>query len=265
MTASIPELTDEVKASAWQRLSSPFMGTFIVAWIVANWDSLLLLAFGGVPIELRVREFSASHPIDASGTLWGPFVTAVAVVALYPWVALGLFNYNQIIREKRRVARLSLAAGEQLVRQLRDQRDQLVDYEGRLGNARETELKLTRQFADYRASNALYLEILKAPQGVRGGEQFDSLQTAHARVKQAIEALALLGISAQFEAFAKKVGFDTAHGSLVTSHMLLILRGLVLVEPVDGKPEVFRLSEFGREVTHAMELTKRSYEIGQIK
>lgn len=52
---------ESIKTHFDERLRSPFGGAFIIAWVAANWEPLLILALGNRPIEERIAFVTHNH------------------------------------------------------------------------------------------------------------------------------------------------------------------------------------------------------------
>lgn len=73
--------------SAKERIKTPFVGTFVFAWLVFNWKPLLIFIFSKYGIEARINMISLDYSDPLINLLW-PFCLAVGYMVLVPLISL---------------------------------------------------------------------------------------------------------------------------------------------------------------------------------
>ncbi|TBR36074.1 hypothetical protein [Dyella terrae] len=87
-------LIDSFKSHVNERITSPFAGAFVIAWVLVNWKALLVLALSTRGIEDRLDYLSA-HYFGQVDALWKPLGLALLGVIAYYLLAtlfLALFE-----------------------------------------------------------------------------------------------------------------------------------------------------------------------------
>lgn len=82
MIDGIKSFLSEIRRDGGERLSSPFVVSFVVAWLVVNWNYLLVLLFSWHSIEFRIF-FVKERFSDWGFMLGAPVAYAFASVVLY--------------------------------------------------------------------------------------------------------------------------------------------------------------------------------------
>jgi hypothetical protein len=92
----IDELSKTIRAQLHERVSSPLLATFSIAWLVWNYKFILIL-FASVPLGEKFQIIDAvAFPSGISILLNGfvyPLATALALIFLYPIPARYVYEY----------------------------------------------------------------------------------------------------------------------------------------------------------------------------
>lgn len=92
----IDELSKTIRAQLHERVSSPLLATFSIAWLVWNYKFVLIL-FASVPLQekfqiIDVVAFPSGISILLNGFVY-PLATALALIFLYPIPARYVYEY----------------------------------------------------------------------------------------------------------------------------------------------------------------------------
>lgn len=123
----LDELSNSVKATLYERLSSPLAGAFLLSWGVWNWRPLLVLVASSASVEDRI-EYVGTHYWDAANLYWGPLLSTIVLVTLVPWLSAWTFKFvvearrYQLFARDRflEASRLTLQQSQALRKELRD-------------------------------------------------------------------------------------------------------------------------------------------------
>lgn len=110
----LEEIEKSIKATLYTRLSSPFTGAFIFAWLVYNWIFWSTLLFNSAGVENRVEYLSELYMSDVFffgweiGTRWfwigiiSPFLSALGIIYLLPFLTKPIYEYH-LMRNKEKL------------------------------------------------------------------------------------------------------------------------------------------------------------------
>ncbi|NOI25946.1 hypothetical protein [Vibrio mediterranei] len=96
MTDTLKEIWASLTNNVSSRVSSPFFGAFLVAWLLCNWDKLALLLFGIQSVDSRVSVFQDSIAWVSIGhensfsTLWWPLTISCIYMFLGPYLHIAI-------------------------------------------------------------------------------------------------------------------------------------------------------------------------------
>ena len=95
-----------------ERIRNPLIGSFTIAWVTYNWDSLLILFYSELAIEERISVVSPKSGFLEPG-FWWPFFIALIYIIAVPYLLIGIdlltddsFRKRKIRASNRRVAEL---------------------------------------------------------------------------------------------------------------------------------------------------------------
>lgn len=79
------ELFDNLNKSIQERIRNPFLGSFLISWIIYNWNSLLILLFSNKTIEDKINTIKPKEIFYVSG-FWMPILFATIYVLFIPYI-----------------------------------------------------------------------------------------------------------------------------------------------------------------------------------
>lgn len=98
----LDDITKSIKATLYERATSPLFGSFALSWIAWNYQ-LLFTLFGEGDYDTKFSYIELFLYPDwkcyllENGFVY-PFTTAVIIILVYPWPALGLFWYWRLMQ-----------------------------------------------------------------------------------------------------------------------------------------------------------------------
>lgn len=102
------EILQSIRQHLSERISSPFYGPFVIAWLGWNHRYLFILASDG-PIEWRFQLGNELIYTTTLQTWWyaliGPAISSVVFILVAPWLNRGLFAYTYWIKLKQKADR----------------------------------------------------------------------------------------------------------------------------------------------------------------
>lgn len=127
----ISEFRKSIKAVLYERLTSPFSGAFFFSWFIWNWKLIYYLFFSNEEIVKRLS-FVDRNYINPWNNLVYPFISAVFLIALYPfistaafWIWLKFKNWqNELRNEVENKQLLTLEKSVELRMEIRSQQEQ---------------------------------------------------------------------------------------------------------------------------------------------
>ncbi|GLO54788.1 hypothetical protein PPUJ20066_08240 [Pseudomonas putida] len=88
----LDDVWESVSGAARVRVSDPFMGAFLVSWVVCNWNHIGLLLWGEDKVSARINAFSeyisGSSFFAFNSIFFVPFLFSVFYVLVFPWLSL---------------------------------------------------------------------------------------------------------------------------------------------------------------------------------
>jgi hypothetical protein len=73
-----------------ERITSPFSGAFLFSWIIWNWRLFYYLLMEDTSVKIIERlSYADEHFINLSANLFKPFLSAVVLVVIYPFITTG--------------------------------------------------------------------------------------------------------------------------------------------------------------------------------
>ena len=98
----IKELWTSLKEGIQERLSSPMLGTFLIVWVIHNWEISLLLLKSNKPIEQTIKNIQTNHS-NFQDIFLTPAGLSLAILIIYPFLSsvfFGLSEAGQSIKNK---------------------------------------------------------------------------------------------------------------------------------------------------------------------
>lgn len=106
-----------------ERLTNPFIGAFVFAWGLWNFDRLYLLVMSSLPAEKKLIEFTKSSPCFWSWGAVAPLLFALIYVCVMPWIAFGIHWLQEAPNQKQKLLKIkteeSVALAQIRVEELR--------------------------------------------------------------------------------------------------------------------------------------------------
>jgi len=142
---AIRELFFSVYRNFSERLTNPFIGAFLIAFLVCNWRALFIFLWGVKNIETVIFQMK-SHS-DLHSLLLYPIAFALFYVALFPWVAYVLQMTQEVPNKLRHKAQADA---------------QTARLDDKIGVAKkEIELEKVREYTDLKEKQNQLEEIKK--------------------------------------------------------------------------------------------------------
>lgn len=154
------DIITSIKANLYERIVSPFSGAFLIAFILANFE-LVLLVFSDKSFGYKVRyihDILYVNPLDcALHFLVYPLFSAFIFIVIYPYPSRWAYKYWQTQQSKLKAIKLEIEGDKPLsVDEARELRRQVVILENRYDEEIESRDKqiqeLKRIISDYESS-----------------------------------------------------------------------------------------------------------------
>jgi hypothetical protein len=126
------ELSTSLKASLYERVSSPLVGSIVFSWVAFNWKGLAYLLLSDARIEDKIDFFSANYSNVDTNILY-PFLSGTTIAVFYPIIAYIPFWIWEQIRSAQRNLKKRLSLSELLsVEQSLQLRNELAQKDTRI-------------------------------------------------------------------------------------------------------------------------------------
>ena len=89
MMKLITDLFNTIVETSKERIKNPFIGAFILAWIVMNWKGIFYFLFSDASVEERLLIVDLKYTSWSNG-LWYPLSIAFFYIVLLPYLMWGL-------------------------------------------------------------------------------------------------------------------------------------------------------------------------------
>lgn len=89
MIKSIKEILSTSKEAAIERIKSPLISSFLVAWLAFNWKAVFILLFSESAIEDKIEKITNISNISIG--FWLPLSVAIFYAAIYPLINYVIF------------------------------------------------------------------------------------------------------------------------------------------------------------------------------
>lgn len=95
----LKEISNSIRATLYQRVSSPLYGTYIFSWCLYNWAIFLPLLFGDESFDTRIETFRAALYSPESkfiySTLLIPMLMTIVILCVQPILQRFLYIYTE--------------------------------------------------------------------------------------------------------------------------------------------------------------------------
>jgi len=184
----LKDVTDSIKASLYERVTSPLLGTFTIAWLLENWKILLIIVSGDGSVYERIT-YIQSNLLDYASILWRPLIISAIVLICYPFVALAplvIWEFTKSIRVRIRNyyelgTPLTIEQSRKLRQELHDLTKRQFEYEELLSKANEL---LTQQKSLINQAEQSQKSTNQDPSLKEALKNIDILQKEIAQLKQ---------------------------------------------------------------------------------
>ncbi|MNM83534.1 hypothetical protein D3C81_955970 [compost metagenome] len=153
---------EAVRGTFLSRFNSPFLGAFLVSWLVWN-HRLILVLVSGMDVDKRFNYIDQTLYPTATYSLWmnlgGPLVSTLVYIFLLPWVTEWVHEWN-LSRAKKLSEATRRSKGEELLGREESERYR-VDRERRLEQIDNLNKKVEQaniELAGWRAVAAVRLD-----------------------------------------------------------------------------------------------------------
>jgi hypothetical protein len=103
MFKSIHDLFSDSKDIIIERIKSPLLSSFGIAWLFFNWKIVLLLLFSNKGIEDKIKEIDQLTSI--CNGLWFPGLIAIFYTIIYPFINYAIFMAHNQFEKKVEILR----------------------------------------------------------------------------------------------------------------------------------------------------------------
>ena len=134
------DVLDHVKKALIERISSPLLGSFGLAFIVLNWRSVLLVLFGSGTMDERIKLIDSQYASWWLGVAY-PILFAVVYVFLFPYISLWISRYSNWIDTRRATMAKQMLERDDLLIEIEDRKARRL----REGERREFEYSLMKE------------------------------------------------------------------------------------------------------------------------
>lgn len=94
-------LKDSVKEAINKRLESPIFGFIFLSWVVANWDTILILAFSKETMEARIANIATQDIYYYFRRVVLPVVSGIVLAVIYPYCHIIMDKlHNKAVKHK---------------------------------------------------------------------------------------------------------------------------------------------------------------------
>jgi len=134
----LKEFYQSIRATLYERSTSPLTGTFALAWISFNWRPVLIAAMSNRPIEDRIS-YIEQHYISWKEGLVFPFAVSLAIIFIYPKASTFVFKLwereklarTELRRSLQRLGTLSPTQTATLLETLENQETRYIELQGK--------------------------------------------------------------------------------------------------------------------------------------
>lgn len=103
----LSSIQKDLKATLYERLNSPFIGCFIISWILINYKEVLFFFFSNENINIRISMLESVHS-DYNTFILKPLLLSLAFIITHPIVSVVIFWWQERLRDIKRKIKLSI-------------------------------------------------------------------------------------------------------------------------------------------------------------
>lgn len=159
MALELNEIKDSVAARLHERATSPFLSTFILSWLVINYD-LVLLVLSGAPWDTKIQIIKSAFSGYLDYRMYYPFFSALFFVVIWPVIDILFYATSRKIT----LWRLSVKEifdGEQRVTQ--EQFNKIYrEQSGEITNLNNEVVSLSSELKETKEKNTELVQINKS-------------------------------------------------------------------------------------------------------
>lgn len=96
---SLSELFKDFIESSKERIKNPIAGTYLISFLIFNWQPILLLLFSTKSIEDRINVVCTSH--SSIWAILAPFIIAVLYITIVPYISVFLESTLMNVNKRR--------------------------------------------------------------------------------------------------------------------------------------------------------------------
>ncbi len=104
MIKPLEDIWSSISSNTKARVSDPFAGTFILSWVLCNWNNLALLFWGEGSVSKRIDDlykYLSGSDVFAFNTIFTiPFLLTVFYLFLFPWLSLLVKSLQELVNGK---------------------------------------------------------------------------------------------------------------------------------------------------------------------
>lgn len=97
----IENLKKEVKATLYERIGSPFWGSFVLSWCLVNYELVGLLLFSDKKVEAKI-DLTNLVLNDFNLSVYKPILLTLLFIIFHPLLSTLLFSWQEFIKSKKR-------------------------------------------------------------------------------------------------------------------------------------------------------------------
>ncbi|WP_422134944.1 hypothetical protein [Endozoicomonas sp. ALD040] len=104
----LSDLSDDIKASLYTRLSSPLAGALMLSWVIWNIDAVLVIAFENKSMSERIAFVNDQYLTSFLFDWFAPVALGIAWILIYPVLSRIIFKYWETQRVEKEKTRIKL-------------------------------------------------------------------------------------------------------------------------------------------------------------
>jgi hypothetical protein len=171
---SLSDLKKSVESVFTERISSPFYGTFILSWVIWNWQPIYLTVF--VDQRLIAPKTKLEYIVQNYANWWHllilPLVSTAFLIGIVPWAVNKALKIHLNYEKERISMRESIDAGKRLTieqtAEIRNQMSELSDEHEKQVRRKDDELKICKAQIRQLETDKVAFKVNKAMYGIEG-------------------------------------------------------------------------------------------------
>ncbi|MBD0785807.1 hypothetical protein HUO09_05600 [Vibrio sp. Y2-5] len=168
---NVINLQQAIKASLYERVSSPFFGCFVISWCIINYGMVARVLFGEYDIESKINIISnaSSNYFSFVGK---PLLFSVLFIIFNPLLSILVFYWQELVRDKKRDIKNRIEKGTMV--KLDDYKKLEGEYSDKLSSYNSKIVSYDRKIEDLNAKN---IEIIS---------DYNNLHSEHESLKKRV-------------------------------------------------------------------------------